>query len=211
MIKIIILMLMAFPAQGQTLSVEDWYQKYSRPCKGLASGMVCRERLDASLKRMVESKAREKLEENGLPAWLATVGVIESGYNNKAVSKAGARGVFQLMMSNVQQYYTRTRYQKAPLSYSGKLKFTETIIETKPTIESCKWLAQDPDINMEVAFWLMRRLYNKYKDWSLALQAYNIGEPALDKHLRGERDLPFETRNYFFQLMAIQRYMEEKG
>lgn len=96
-----------------------------------------------------------------------------------------------------------------PLKSGAGLKFVETIIETKPTIGACKKLLEDPVINTHIAAWLLIKLYRKYKDWELSLRAFNIGETELDKFLDGKRKtLPFETKNYVTQLMAIQKYIE---
>ena len=106
MIKILILILVPFTLNAQSLSVEDWLKKYSRPCKGLKNGIVCRENLDASLDRMRKGIVPKMLKDNGLPIWLATVPIIESDYNNKAVSPAGAVGAWQVMKFNIQLKYT---------------------------------------------------------------------------------------------------------
>ena len=98
-----------------------------------------------------------------------------------------------------------------PLRSGDGLKLVETVVETRPTIEACKKLLMEPVINAKIASWLLIKLYRKYKDWELSLQAFNIGEPQLDKYLSGKRKkLPFETENYFSQILAIQKYIEGK-
>lgn len=212
MIRLLLFLIIPFTAQSETLSVEVWLAKYKRPCAGLNKGMVCQGRLDKALQRMKNSVVPKIFEESGLPLWLSTLGVVESDYNNDAVSSAGAIGVLQVMKHNVQTFYTKKTVTKGVRIYSGKLKFTETITETKPTLESCEWLAKDPKINARVSAWLLNKLYDKYKDWELVLQSYNAGEGRIDRYLDGDKKpLAFQTLNYFNQILAIQRYMEEKG
>jgi soluble lytic murein transglycosylase-like protein len=40
----------------------------------------------------------------------------------------------------------------------------------------------DPDENLNAGALLLSRLYKKYKDWRLALAAYNAGEGAVDRY-----------------------------
>lgn len=209
---IIAVILIVMPLTSYGLTVDEWLVLYKRPCANVKVNQVCRGRLNRSLLRMKNSIVPELLKKNGLPLWLSTIGIVESDYNNDAVSKAGAVGALQVSPYNIQSFFTKKEIKKGVRIYSGKLKFTETIIETKPTIESCRWLGKDPKINAEVAIWLLKDLYGRYKNWRLALLAYNSGQPRIDAYLRGEgKPLTFETLNYYQQLLAIQRYMEEKG
>lgn len=205
--SLIILMLFPFTVYG--LTVDEWLAKYQRPCKSVSANKVCKERLDRSLQKMKNSKVPKILEENNLPLWLATIPIIESDYDNNAISKAGAVGAFQIMPYNIQQFYIRRRNFKMPLKTISGIKIVNTIIETKPTIEACRELAKDIEINTKIASWLLKRLYQKYNDWHLALMAYNSGDVRVDNYLKGKGPpLKFETENYFQQLMAIQKYIE---
>jgi hypothetical protein len=206
-LKLIIFLLI--PSTTFGLSVDEWLSKYNRPCKSVSQGQVCKERLNSALVRMKNSVVPEIFKRNGLPIWLSTIGIIESEYNKFAVSKAGARGNLQVMPVNVQTYYTKKRIITIPMRTGNGIKLVETIIETKPTIEACKKLAHDTDINATVAAWLLNRLYQKYNDWTLTLQAYNAGEGRIDNYLKGKgKPLTFETLNYETQISAIQKYIE---
>ncbi len=145
----LILILMPFTTYG--LTVSEWLEKYQRKCSTVAVNQVCKSRLDSALKRMKNSIVPKMLEDAGLPIWLATIGIVESDYNNDAVSSAGEVGDLQVMPTLVQTYFTKKTITKGVSIYSGKLKFTETITETKPTIESCKWLGKDPKIRVRTA------------------------------------------------------------
>lgn len=48
----------------------------------------------------------------------------------------------------------------------------------------------------------MKRLFQVYGDWGLALAAYNDGEGNVNKFLNGTRLLPQQTKDYFTQILA---------
>lgn len=202
-------MLIPLKIQGAPLSVDDWLSKYKRECSTVSTGHVCKQRLDSALLKMKNSGVYELLVKNNLPGWIATVPVIESEYKSKSISRADARGIWQLMPYNIQTYFTKKRTITIPMRTGSGLVLVETIIETKPTIEACRELAKDIEISTTVASWLLLRLHQKYNDWELALMAYNAGGPRIDRYLKKEGPpLAFETENYFQQLMAIQKYIE---
>lgn len=206
-VSLIIFLLIPFTASG--LTVDEWLEKYKRPCDIVKKNQVCKERLDSSLMRMKNSIVPKLLAKNGLPLWIATVGIIESDYNSGAISRAGAIGVFQVLSINCQTYYTKKRTVTIPMRTGAGLKFAETIIETKPTISACKELLKDVGINIAVASWLLLRLFHRYDDWSLSLMAYNAGPGRIDNWIKGKgKPLTFETLNYYSQLLAIQKYIE---
>ena len=210
-IKFIILITIPFTLNAQSLSVDVWLSKYKRSCKEVAVNMVCKGRLDKSLKKMKESVVPGMLKENGIPLWISTVGIVESDYNNHAVSRSDAVGVFQVLAVNIQKFYTKKHKIMIPLRTVSGIRMIETIIERRPTIEESKKLGKDPRINLEVAIWIIKQLHRKYKgDWNLILMSYNAGIVRIDAYLKGEGEpLKFETLNYVNQLMAIQKYIEE--
>ena len=209
---LIIFIVLLTQNEAHSLTVDEWYKKYTRPCAFVEVNQVCKKKLDEALKRMAKSRVREILTENNIPLWIATITVVESWFKNDAVSSAGAIAEWQLMPRLVQIYYTKIRrIESVPLRSGSGLKFVETIVETKPTIEACKKLAKDIEISTNIAAWLLIKLYRKYGDWELSIKAYNVGEPRLDNYLKGVgKPLPFQTENYFSQLLAIQKYMEGK-
>jgi len=79
-ILILILTLMSTSLISQGLTVKEWHAKYNRPCKNLKMGMVCKEILDAALERMRLSGVDKIFVKSGLPPWLATIGIVESGW-----------------------------------------------------------------------------------------------------------------------------------
>ena len=92
---------------------------------------------------------------------------LESQFNPRAVSKAGAVGLVQLMPS------------------------TARLFDKSVTREDLF----DPEINARIGFRYMRRLIGLYKgDVRLALLAYNLGEARVDAARRAGRD-PLEGYN----------------
>ncbi|MEO2065030.1 MAG: lytic transglycosylase domain-containing protein [Desulfurobacteriaceae bacterium] len=66
----------------------------------------------------------------------------------------------------------------------------------------------DPDENLRAGAEYLRELYNKYRDWKLALAAYNAGESAVEKY--GRRVPPYkETKAYVRKILS--RYEDLKN
>ncbi|MCC5919881.1 MAG: transglycosylase SLT domain-containing protein [Cyclobacteriaceae bacterium] len=136
------------------------------------------------------------LAEFGLPDELKYLAIVESGLNPKAISPAGAGGLWQFMP------LTGSSFQL------GKTDLLDDRFNPeKATIAACKYLKQ---------------LYNSLGDWELALAAYNAGPGNVRKAKRrsGYKNsfweiydyLPRETRSYVPQFVAIiyaLNYMEE--
>ena len=97
----------------------------------------------------------EELIKAGLPIELRTLAVIESALNPLALSSAGARGLWQFM------------------PFTGK----EFGLEINSLVdERC-----DPLLSTQAACKLLKRLYDMYGDWTLALAAYNTGPGNVNK------------------------------
>lgn len=95
----------------------------------------------------------------GMDALLKAVAKIESNNTTNAVSKAGAKGKFQLMDATGAEYHKR-------LGLSGKYDpFNDAQAE-------------------KIAAAYLKDMLKKYGDESLALAAYNMGETQLDRLLR---------------------------
>jgi membrane-bound lytic murein transglycosylase D len=123
----------------------------------------------------------EALEREGLPNELKYLPVIESALNPDAVSRAGATGLWQIML---------------PTARGLGLEVNALIDERR-----------DPIRSSEAATKYLRQLYEIYNDWSLAIAAYNCGPGNINKALRRcdteKKDfwaiypyLPAETRGY---------------
>lgn len=122
----------------------------------------------------------EVLDAKGLPMELKYLPIIESALNPRALSRAGASGLWQFM------YYTGKRYGLSVDSY-----LDERRDPVKASVAAASFLSD---------------LYGIYKDWLLVIAAYNCGPGNVNKAISragGQRDfwkifyyLPRETRGY---------------
>ena len=128
----------------------------------------------------------EKLAEYGLPLELKYLSVIESGLRPQVKSRAGALGLWQFM------YGTGKQYGLTENSY-----IDERMDPAKATDAACRYL---------------KKLYDIYGDWNLALAAYNAGPGNVNKAIKrsgGKRTywevrpfLPSETQGYVPNFIA---------
>lgn len=133
----------------------------------------------------------EALDRYGLPLELRYLPVIESAYNPTAVSRVGATGLWQFMITTAKRY---------------GLEVNSLIDERR-----------DPIKSSDAAARYLRDLYNIYGDWSLVLSAYNCGPGNTNKAIHradGSRDywkiypyLPRETRGYVPAFIAANYIM----
>jgi membrane-bound lytic murein transglycosylase D len=128
------------------------------------------------------------LKEEGVPQDLIYLAQAESGFHSLALSRAGARGMWQFMASRASGY----------------------------GLERSWWLdeRQDPEKATRAAARHLKDLYNMFGDWYLAMAAYNSG-PGTVQHavqrtgyadfweLYKRNVLPAETRNYVPIIIAI--------
>ncbi len=133
----------------------------------------------------------EILDANNLPLELKYLPVIESALNPRAISRAGATGIWQFMYSTGKMY---------------KLEINTYVDERR-----------DPVKSTEAAVHFLSDLYNIYHDWILAIAAYNCGPGNVNKAIRrsgGRTDfweiyyrLPRETRGYVPAFIAASYVM----
>jgi membrane-bound lytic murein transglycosylase D len=131
---------------------------------------------------------RSILKEEGVPLELIYLAQAESGFHPLAVSRAGARGMWQFMGSRAQGY----------------------------GLERSWWVddRQDPEKATRAAAHHLKDLYNEFGDWYLAMAAYNSGPGTVQSAVKrtGYADfwelyrrnvLPKETRNYVPIILAV--------
>ncbi|MCF7801941.1 MAG: LysM peptidoglycan-binding domain-containing protein [Candidatus Marinimicrobia bacterium] len=127
---------------------------------------------------------RPILIEHGVPEELVYLALIESGLNVNARSWAQAVGPWQFISS------------------TGKIY----------GLERTWWIDERRDIvkSTEAAAKFLKKLYNEFDNWYLAMAAYNCGEGRVHRTIRleGHRDfwrlrtLPKETRSYVPTVIA---------
>ena len=149
-----------------------------------------RERFQRFLNRGVKYKkmVQEIFMSQDLPPDLYYLGLLESGYSRKVVSRAGAVGLWQFM---------------APTGREYGLKVNNYVDER-----------MDPIRATLAASRYLKELYRQKKSWSLALASYNAGPGRVRKAMRRgssknywsltrRRLLPYDTREYVPQFLAI--------
>lgn len=114
----------------------------------------------------------EKLAKHDLPIELKYLAVIESGLRPQIKSRAGALGLWQFM------YRTGRMFGLEENSYVDE--------------------RMDPEKATEAACLYLKKLYDIYDDWNLALAAYNAGPGNVNKAIRrsGNKLTYWEVRPY---------------
>src|SRR6266516_4657645 len=128
------------------------------------------------------------LRQEGVPQELIFLAQAESGFHPLAVSRVGARGMWQFMGSRARGYGLQRSW----------------------------WVdeRQDPEKATHAAARHLKDLYNQFGDWYLAMAAYNSGPGTVQQAVRrtGYADfwelyrrnvLPKETRNYVPIILAV--------
>ena len=141
----------------------------------------------------------QALEEEGVPLELKYLPVVESALNPNAVSRHGATGLWQFMLA----------------TGKGLGMEVNSLVDER----------RDPYVSSKKAAQYLKDLYSSYKDWSLAIAAYNCGPGTVNKAIRragdGPQDfwsvysyLPSETRGYvpaFIAANYVMNYYPEHG
>jgi membrane-bound lytic murein transglycosylase D len=128
------------------------------------------------------------LKEEGVPQDLIYLAQAESGFHPTAVSRAGARGMWQFMASRASEY----------------------------GLERNWWVddREDPEKSTRAAAHHLKDLFNMFGDWYLAMAAYNSGPLTVQNAVKrtGYADfwqlynrnvLPAETKNYVPIILAV--------
>ena len=128
------------------------------------------------------------LKQEGVPQDLIYLAQAESGFHPYAVSRVGARGIWQFMGSRAKGYGLHRDF----------------LVDER----------QDPEKSTHAAARHLKDLYNQFGDWYLAMAAYNSGPGTLQSAVKrtGYADfwelyrrnvLPRETRNYVPIIVAV--------
>ncbi len=128
------------------------------------------------------------LKQEGVPQDLIYLAQAESGFHPLAVSRVGARGIWQFMASRARGYGL------------GHSMYVDD--------------RQDPEKSTRAAARHLKDLYNQFGDWYLAMAAYNSGPGTVQAAVKrtGYADfwelynrnvLPKETKNYVPIILAV--------
>src|SRR6202521_2408563 len=164
-----------------TDQVSGYINYFSNRGRGTVEGALARS-------GRYEEMIRRILREEGVPQELIYLAQAESGFHPLAVSRAGARGMWQFMGSRAKGY----------------------------GLERSWWVddRQDPEKATRAAAHHLKDLYNQFGDWYLAMAAYNSGPGRVQSAVKrtGYADfwelyrrnvLPKETRNYVPIIVAV--------
>jgi membrane-bound lytic murein transglycosylase D len=127
----------------------------------------------------------QRLQAYGLPNDLKYLAVVESSLRPTAVSSAGASGLWQFIEG------TGRRFE----------------MDSSPLVDERMDVIKATDGAMQY----LRRLYDLFNDWPLALAGYNAGEQRVLDELQEQRvssyydlALPAETERFVYKIIAVK-------
>lgn len=130
------------------------------------------------------------LRANGVPEDLKYLMAIESNFDPKALSSAGAAGLWQFTKSTAKEY---------GLEVSSEVD--ERYHIEKETVAACKYLL---------------KAHDKYGDWMTVAASYNGGQNGISKRIENQRQrkamdlwLVEETSRYMFRILAAKMFFED--
>ncbi len=143
------------------------------------------------LSRIYNPIIEAALDKYNLPLELKYLPIIESAFNQRAVSRAGATGLWQFMYTTGKMY---------------NLEINSFVDERR-----------DPVKSSEAAAKFLNDLYKIYNDWTLVIAAYNCGPGNVNKAIKRSKGktnfweiynkLPRETRGYVPAFIAADYIM----
>ena len=150
--------------------------------------------------RMMDRGARylfhvvEEVQKRQMPSELALLPFVESAFNPQAMSSARASGMWQFMPATGKDFELKQNIFRD--DRRGVLASTRAALD------------------------YLEMLHRQFKDWQLALAAYNWGQGnvqrAIDRNRRQglatdfeSLTMPDETRNYVPKLMAVKRILSD--
>ncbi|MBR1436468.1 MAG: lytic transglycosylase domain-containing protein [Bacteroidales bacterium] len=129
------------------------------------------------------------LKREGIPEDLKYLMAIESNLDPKALSSAGAAGLWQFTKATAQTY---------GLEVTAEVDERHNI--EKETLAACKYL---------------KSAYEKYGDWMTVAASYNAGQAGISRRLSDQKQktalelwLPEETARYMYRLLAVKMLFE---
>lgn len=130
------------------------------------------------------------LKEEGIPADFKYLAVAESGLNPKAVSPAGAVGIWQLISSAAKE---------------NGLEVNSEVDERYHIEKSTRAASR-----------YLRNAFARYQDWALVAASYNAGLSGIDRHMARQKVASYydlllaeETERYVYRIMALKLILED--
>lgn len=154
-------------AQGRALASCFNGQTTSESCKAMIANYW---QFEAMISRVAKSEGID-------PALMKALVAVESGYNHRAISSAGARGLTQVMPTTSMDMGINSNY------------------------------LFEPEINLIAGTRYLALQWKTFRDWELALAAYNAGPQAVIRN-RGIPPFP-ETQAYVVRVLYM--YQQFKG
>ena len=132
-------------------------------------------------------KMKEIFKDEGVPASLVYLAIVESAFNPQAVSRAKAVGMWQFIPGTAKRYGL--------------------------TVDFWEDQRKDPELAARAAARYLKDLHGMFGDWQLSLAAYNTGEGRIQRFVNKKPDVDFwdmrsgralrrETREYVPAIIA---------
>ncbi len=156
--------------------VQRWVDHFTGPGRGFMQTWLNR-------KAACDSLIYDHLDAAGLPRELIWLAAIESGFNPRVRSSAGAVGTWQFMAGTARHFNLQCDW----------------------------WVDERHDIELatNAAAKYLSQLYHMFGDWTLVIAAYNTGEHRIERAIKaaGHDDvrrlrMPEQTRNHVLKFAA---------
>ena len=128
------------------------------------------------------------LKEQGAPDDFKYLALIESGFLPRAISPAGATGIWQFLKDTAKEY-----------GLEVSTEIDERYHLEKSTVAACKYF---------------KKGYEKYGTWTLAAAAYNAGLSGIDRQVARQKTTNYyelllneETQRYVFRMLALKQIL----
>lgn len=172
--------------------------KFRKAAENLRVQQGIKDRFERGLEQMTRyiDQIKRVLRDQGLPEEIAYLPLVESSFNNQSLSKTRAAGIWQFMPG------TARLYMKVNRDVDERL---------------------DPYVATRAAAYYLKRSYQMFGNWPVALTSYNHGQQGMVNAMRqvGTADymtiltryqgkyFGFASRNFYGEFIAACRVMKQ--